>query len=416
MNDRPLRLLHFSTGDTNGGAAQAAFRLHRSLSAAGCHSRMIVRQKYSDSDDVTEIPAYLNPWRARVRRLTRRFPPTPPPAFNLDVEPDIRTDLFYCDAPSEIDLVVLHSISRLLTVREIRGLHEHYRCPLVWALADQAPLTGGCHYSYDCDGYTAECGRCPQLGSDDPDDRSRTVLRRRHELLRDLPLTFIAPSSPAARWVRESSAFAGHRVEVIPAITDTSVFRPFDGAVARDLLHVPSDAVVVLVGAGDMMHFRKGLATYAPDALGLLPDEVRRRLFVLAVGARGDELLALLPVPGRALGSLTDEVALALAFQAADVFLCPTIADAGPLMIPESLLCGTPVVAFEVGYAVDLVRTGETGYVVRTRDAAELARGLAEVLGRERAAWRDACRAAALHHSPEHVVAAHTALYRELID
>jgi glycosyltransferase involved in cell wall biosynthesis len=415
LNDRPLRLLHFSTGDTNGGAAQAAFRLHRALAAAGHSSRMIVRQKYSDAEDVTEIPAYLNPWRARARRLTRRFPPQPPPAFNLDVEPDIRTDLFYRDAAGAIDVIVLHSITRLLTVREIRRLHDHYRCPLVWALADQAPLTGGCHYSYDCDGYTRSCGCCPQLGSDDPEDRSREVLRRRHELLRGLQLAFVAPTSPAAQWVRESSAFSDHRVEVVPAITDTSIFRPFDLTVARDLLHVPADAVVVLLGAGDLLHFRKGLAAYAPETLRLLPDELRRRVFVLAVGARGDELLELLPVPGLALGSLTDEVALALAFQAADAFLCPTIADAGPLMIPESLLCGTPVVAFDVGYAVDLVRTGETGYVARSREAAELARGLAEVLGRERSSWRDACRAAALHHAPDRVVAAHTSLYRELV-
>jgi glycosyltransferase involved in cell wall biosynthesis len=404
VSERPLRILHFSTGDTAGGAAQAALRLHAAQADAGHDSRMIVRQKGSGRADVIETPPHLNPWRARARRLLRRQPPTGPPAFNLDVTPDIRRDLLY--SAGEVDVIVLHSITRLLTVREIRSIHEHYRAPLVWALADQAPLTGGCHYSYDCDGYTARCGRCPQLGSDREDDRSRTVLKRRLELLSPLPIVFVAASSGVEGWVRRSAAFGSHRVERIPAISDDRVFRPFDRRAARELLEVPQDARVVLLGAGSLVHPRKGVVEYALPALQLLEEP---RLFVLTVGARGDELD--LPCPSRALGPLSDPVAIALAYQAADVYLCPTIADAGPLMIPESLLCGTPVVAFDVGYAVDLVRDGETGYVVRSRDPADLAAALRKGRFGE---MRAACPAAAAHHAPARVVEAHVRLYRSL--
>jgi glycosyltransferase involved in cell wall biosynthesis len=407
MSERPLRILHFSTGDSAGGAAQAALRLHAALVDAGHDSRMIVRQKGSGRADVLEVPQSLKPWRARARRLARRRTPTPPPAFNLDVTPDIRRDLFY--SAGEVDVIVLHSITRLLTVREIRSIHEHYRAPLVWALADQAPLTGGCHYSYDCDGYTVRCGRCPQLGSDREGDRSRTVLDRRLELLSPLSIVFVAASSGVEGWVRRSAAFGSHRVERIPAISDDRVFRPFDRRPARDLLDVPQDARVVLLGAGSLVHPRKGVVEYALPALGLLDDP---RLFVLTVGARGDELD--LPCPGRALGPLSDPVAIALTYQAADVYLCPTIADAGPLMIPESLLCGTPVVAFDVGYAIDLVHDGETGAVVRSRHPADLAAALRTVMSRA-GKMRDACRAAAAHHAPARVVEAHIQLYRSLL-
>ena len=414
MSDRPLRILHFSTGDSAGGAAQAALRLHASFVDAGHDSRMIVRQKGSGRADVLEVPPYLDPWRARWRRLVRRREETPPPAFNLDVTPDIRRDLFYSYGPGEVDVVVLHSITRLLTVREIHSIHAHYRAPLVWALADQAPLTGGCHYSYDCDGYTARCGWCPQLGSEREDDRSRAVLERRLELLSPLPIVFVAASSGVADWVRRSAAFGSHRVERIPAITDDRVFRPFDRRAARDLLDVPQEAFVVLLGAGNLVHPRKGVVEYAVPALArlteLAPD---RDVFVLAVGARGEELE--LPYPSRAVGALSDPVAIALGYQAADAYLCPTIADAGPLMIPESLLCGTPVVAFDVGYAVDLVRDGETGYVVRSRDPDDLAAALHELLRHpEPDRLRAACRAAPAHHTPARVVEAHVRLYRSL--
>jgi glycosyltransferase involved in cell wall biosynthesis len=414
VSERPLRVLHFSTGDSAGGAAQAALRLHAALIDAGHDSRMIVRQKGSGRADVLETPPYLNPWRARARRLLRRRYEAPPPAFNLDTTPDIRRDLFYSYDSGEVDVVVLHSITRLLTVREIRSIHEHYLVPLVWALADQAPLTGGCHYSYDCDGYTARCGRCPQLASRREDDRSRTVLERRLRLLSPLPIVFVAASSGVEGWVRRSAAFASHRVERIPAITDDRVFRPFDRSAARDLLEVPQDAFVVLVGAGSLAHPRKGVVDYAIPALRRLRElAADRHVFVLAVGARGEELE--LPLPSRVVGALADPVAIALGYQAADAYLCTTIADAGPLMIPEALLCGTPVVAFDIGYAVDLVRDGETGYVLRSREPDDLGSALDKLLRHpDPQRLRAACRAAAAHHSPERVVEQHVRLYRSL--
>lgn len=411
MSEHALNILHFSTSDANGGAAQAAFRLHRALAAAGQSSKLIVRQKLTDAGDVEEVPPHLNVWRARARRLTRRFPPTGPPAFDLDVTPDIERDRFY--RQGDVDVLVLHFVTRLLTVREIRRLHEHYGVPVVWALADQAPLTGGCHYSYDCDGYTKRCGRCPQLASGREDDRSRATWTRKHELLRGLPITFVSPSGGAADWVRRSSVFGDHAVELIPAISDPETFRPFDRRAARELLHVPADAEVVLIGAGDLLHARKGVREHGLPTLRRL-HEGRPNLFVLALGGGGEELLAELPCPGRALGMLHDEPAIALAFQAADAFLCTSVADAGPLMIPESLLCGTPVVAFDVGYAVDLVEDGRTGHVVRSRDPDDLARALASVLDAA-PGMRDACAAAALGHAPQAVAARHIALYRRLL-
>jgi glycosyltransferase involved in cell wall biosynthesis len=418
LTDAPLRILHFSTGDTAGGAAQAALRLHSALGEAGHDSRMIVRQKSSCRDDVIEVPAHLGLWRARSRRLARavglRREPAQPPAFNLDVTPDIDRDLFYAYEPGAIDVVVLHSITRLLTIREIRRLHEHYRAPLVWALADQAALTGGCHYAYDCTGYTARCGRCPQLGSHEENDRSRVVLDRRRGLTA-LPIVFVAASPDAEQWVRRSAAFSTHRVERIPASVDDAFFLLADRHGAREALDVPDGAFVVLLGAGNLAHPRKGVVDHGVGALRRLRELApSANVFVLTLGARGDELD--LPYPARHLGALAEPAAVAKVYQAADVFLCPTIADAGPMMIPESLLCGTPVVSFPVGYAVDLVREGETGYLAGRGSPDELAAGIQALLHHpDRNRFHRTCRMAALRHAAPAVADAHVLLYRSLL-
>ncbi|MDQ1327252.1 MAG: hypothetical protein QG641_532, partial [Candidatus Poribacteria bacterium] len=79
-------------------------------------------------------------------------------------------------------------------------------------------------------------------------------------------------------------------------------------------------------------------------------------------------------------GMLRDDNALAAAYQAADLFVCPSIEDAGPMMINEAVMCGTPVVSFDVGVAFDLVHNGITGYRAENKNSVDLAKGMSLIL------------------------------------
>jgi len=207
-----------------------------------------------------------------------------------------------------------------------------------------------------------------------------------------LPITFVAPTSWAEEKVRLSALFGNHPVERIALAIDTSVFRPGDRAAARDELGIPPEKQVVFFGSSYLHEPRKGSA-YLTEALKRLHrawqsegvDRTGRSncaekvLFVMA-GQNGEELKRRLPFPTLDLGYLRDDRRLASAYRAADVFVCPSIEDAGPMMVPESLLCGTPVVAFKTGGAPDLIVSGRTGYLARACDPTDLARGIAQVL------------------------------------
>jgi len=91
--------------------------------------------------------------------------------------------------------------------------------------------------------------------------------------------------------------------------------------------------------------------------------------------------------------------ALARCYAAADVFACPSIEDSGPMMINESMMSGTPVVAFRMGVVEDLLEDGSTGRIVPLGDVSAYARALADVLDWDpaRAALaRAGCRETAL--------------------
>lgn len=413
----PLRILHLATSDLEGGAARAAFRTHVALRRAGADSHLLVRTRRSDDDAVTTVDP-LPPWESRRRRLAARLPrgrPRLPEAlatFNFDLRQDFdERSLFRFEG---IDIVCFHRITRFLTVAQMRAIHDHYRCPVVWILNDQHPVTGGCHYSLDCDGYTRSCGRCPQLASDDPDDPSHIMWERKHRLLQPLPLVFLAASSDTEQWVRQSSLFSEHRVERIPYPVDGEVFRSADRQAARAVLGVPSDAKIILLAAAYLPALRKG-AALGVEALRRLEElaepALREKLFLLTLGDGCEDVLEASTLRGRALGRFNDDLAIAVACQAADLFLSPSSADSGPMMVTESLLCGRPVVAFARGYALDLA-DGATVRVTDVGDVEGLAQALHDTLAH--AVDPDACRRAAHAFEMPQVAAAYLSLCRSL--
>ena len=56
------------------------------------------------------------------------------------------------------------------------------------------------------------------------------------------------------------------------------------------------------------------------------------------------------------------------AYNASNIFLSPSIDDAGPPMVNQSIMCATPVVCFEIGTAIDVIENGVSGYKVGIKD------------------------------------------------
>lgn len=384
---------------------------------------MLVRRKLSIDPTVHEV-APAPKWESRRRRVRTKLPlinpqlPQPTETFNFDLTQDFDARSLF-DFPIRPDVVCVQRITRFLTVRQIRQLFDHYGCPLVWVLLDQQPVTGGCAYSYDCEGFTQSCGRCPQLRSSDPDDASHRAWLRKSEDLAGIPLTFVGQSNDAVGWVRRSSLFGQREAVLVPQPVDAEIFRPVDPAGARERLGVPADAKVVFVGAAYLKGRRKG-GEFAIEALRRLDavaaSTLRERVFLIAVGDGGGELIGATPFPGKAFGLLHDDLALALLFQASDVFLSPSLADSGPMMVTESLFCGRPVVAFEAGVAADLITSPETGSLSPLGNVETLAQGLLEILRRERTEHdENSCRGAASAYSYERAGAAYAELFGLLV-
>ena len=378
-----MKILHLSTSD-HGGAGAAAFRFHKNIVSRGIDSRMLVLSR--QSGDATVVQLEIPNVPSRICRLASKallkIRTNPDYYFQDQSMSGLSSKLDYFDEINFYpDLIVAHWVSNFVSVEDLYRLSGKGGIPVLWYLMDMAPLTGGCHYAWDCEGYKNQCGNCPALYSSDSRDLSSRNWRKKQAYIQRMNVTTVAGSWLIGK-AGMASLFTGKRKENIMLGVDSSVFLPGSRTDARKSLGLPADKKILFVGSQSMKQKRKGMQ-YFLDAMRILEKNKHADKENMVILTAGDATLnkSLRKSRFRSihLGFLGQDE-LVRAYQAADVFVCPSVEDAGPGMVKQSIMCGTPVVSFKMGVAGDLVRTNSTGYCAILMDSGDLARGIVQIL------------------------------------
>jgi glycosyltransferase involved in cell wall biosynthesis len=380
-----LRVIHFSTDDICGGAAKAAYRIHRSFLSIGNQSYLYVKNKQSIDDSVHEI------YQSKILKLIniilkvkRKISPySSNYMFNYNNGLKINNK-FYDIIPPNIDALYLHWITNTLSIGDISNIACLLNKPIVWNLMDMEPFTGGCHYSFDCDNYVKECSCCHLFNRDI--GLSHTNWIKKYNSLSPLPITFISPTTWLTKRIKKSSLFSGHRIYEIPLPIDKGIYYPENKYLIRDMLGLPTDKKIIFFGAYQLSDKRKGM-NYLFDALNILSenktymlDISKNDIFLIYAGNSKLDISSYLPFNYKSYNYQYNENELAKLYKASDVFLCPSIEDAGPMMIAESMMCGTPVVSFSTGMAPDIITSNDAGYLAKYKDSSDFAFGIYSIL------------------------------------
>jgi glycosyltransferase involved in cell wall biosynthesis len=419
-----MKIAHVSIFDVKGGAARAAYRLHRGLIGLGEQSRMLTVHKVSRDETVHQLSPGSEAADLTQRSLQRlqrdcidaqRTPISntlfilPYPGYDLTVHPEILA----------ADVINLHWVSRVQSPITLRRLLQLGR-PVVWTLHDMWAFTGGCHYSAGCDRYEHDCWPCPQL-REDPYRLPAAVLSDKLATA-DSRLTVVTPTKWLAGCARRSRLFRTTRIEVIPYSLETDTFAPVPKAEAKQRLGLGPDTMTLLASAYNGNERRKGF-TVLVEALRICAADPRfremggrRPMRLLWFGAPPDDLHAL-GIPALPLGEISSDDRLRLIYSAADLYLLPSLEDNLPNTMLEAMSCGTPLVAFEAGGVPDVVEEGVTGRIVPVGDARRLAEAILSSLGDDEARRKmgEACRQVIeVNHAMDVQARRYLDLYREL--
>ena len=66
---------------------------------------------------------------------------------------------------------------------------------------------------------------------------------------------------------------------------------------------------------------------------------------------------------------------------AADIFVLPSLSEGFPLVLVEAMASGLPVIATNVGGLPEIVKEGETGFLVPSQDSKQLAQRIIRLIG-----------------------------------
>lgn len=289
-------------------------------------------------------------------------------------------------AHNKPDIIIVLWVKNFVNLKNIYELHELTHAKIFWLLYDMAPFTGGCHYAWECKGYQNSCGSCPGLFSKDPFDMSNKNLSFKKHYLDKIDLEIIAGSEWQYLQAKTSTLFKAKRIHKILIPIDPVVFKPVTKEAVRNGMNLPENKKIIFFGAVGLTERRKGMY-FLIESLNRLKElmkssdnELSDNILLLIAGQEFDAITDSLPFDFKYLGYLNSGIQLAEAYQAADVFVCPSIEDSGPMMINQSIMSGTPVVSFNMGVSVDLVRTGETGYLAELKDSNDMAFGIYSIL------------------------------------
>jgi glycosyltransferase involved in cell wall biosynthesis len=390
-----MNILHLNTYSLSKNKSFPHFNFHRDLLEDG-HDSIIVSAKGDIVDDKIIILEHSKILPFIFSAITRKFffqilnkndSNYYYPEWNLD---NIKLADIINRVSFTPDVIITYWTKFAFNQKIIFELSEYYDAPVLTLPVDMASFTGGCHFSGSCDKYKKSCGSCHVLNSTRDNDLSRRTLLFKKKYIDKTDLTMLVCSSVISRQLSSSSLTKD--IDQVPMLytVDETIFYPKGKAKARIHFKIPNNKKVIFFGAANLNHPRKGMI-YLIEALNILSsyskESYSNKDIVLLIAGNKLEIQDI-PFDYVSLGYLEHEHELASAYRACDVFACPSIEDAGPLMINQSIMSGRPVVAFNMGVDPDLVLNGKTGYVADIKDSRDFSIGLHTILSMSESEWK----------------------------
>lgn len=418
-----MRVLIINTSERMGGAAIAANRLMEALRNNGIQAKMLVRDKVTENVRVVGLKKSLWKiwqfiWERIVIWVANGF--RKHNLFAMDIA-NTGTDITTLPEFKEADIIHLHWINQgMLSLNDIKRILSSQK-PVIWTMHDMWPCTGICHHARECNHYHNECHHCQYLyDGGGKNDLSNQIFKKKRELYKIAPITFITCS----QWLKErasnSSLLIGHEITHIPNPIDTKVFYRRNQTEARNKLGLPLNKKLILFGSAKITDKRKGI-DYFIESCKILADkhpELLDKLHVVAYGQESEQLKSLVPFVVHPLSYINNEKELVDVYNAVDIFVTPSLEENLPNTIMEAMACGIPCVGFMVGGIPEMIDHLHNGYVAEYKSTEDFANGILWTLEEEEytALSEAACRKVKDSYSENQIARKYIDIYNKIID
>lgn len=287
------------------------------------------------------------------------------------------------------DIIHLHNIhGYYLNMELLFNFLSSINIPVVWTLHDCWAYTGHCtHYAFvQCDKWKTHCGKCPEIhvypkSYMDNSFKNFDLKKRLFNSIKDLNLI------PVSRWLEnetKQSFLSGNKITQIYNGVDIKTFNPKDPSKIKIDRRIAGKFIIL--GAAGTWSKRKGIDDFVVLSKLLEKDEI-----IILVGISKAQKKEL---PENIIGITKTESVdeLSLYYNLSDVFVNLTWEDSFSMTNLEALACGTPVVTYKTGGAVETIEDSVTGYIVQQGNIDEVKKMIQKIKHKGKEYFSQECR------------------------
>lgn len=288
----------------------------------------------------------------------------------------------------QFDIIHFHWVSNLISSRLLSKI-KTLNVSVVITGHDMNHFTGACHYDAGCGKHSLDCSECPHLEVD-PFLLIASSHFEKKKSIEDLKPKYIFPSDWLNAEFEKSSIgrmLGKNSSTVIRNCLDTDYFSPADEAERKKLrkkLGFMEDEITVVSGAENNHEIRKGFNFFNEtvkkiNTLKFGNNRYQKIRFVAFGG--GDHVVECShPEVSYCHLGVLDESEVRDLFRAADLLAFTSIEENFANIILEALMCGCPVVGFELGGIPDIVANDINGHLVKNISEEAYATSVAKIL------------------------------------
>ncbi len=365
-----MTIVNFST-ELSGGAGAFASNVHKALIGSGYSSRILSREisELEGSLAIKPLRKIAVSLRAKKLQLFNALGilDTSIPLFGIEKNPV---------GIKEVDMVlsdlyptafIFYWISYFVSFETIWRLKLKYpEANFVFVCTDEAFLTGGCHYSFGCEGFKRDCGNCPGLSRAEDKLLLKNKAAERREFLKKINPLIVYPTSLMKRSGDMSFMSSGLANSVLPlgavSRAEQSKYKKNNEANSVDSKSIPRKAVLLVRSSEE---HRKGcdLLVAALRCLKLNAPDVLNAIKIVTFGDSFLHDSNINQIVDYTHVGYLGRVELLSLYSKVDALIVTSRVDAGPIVINEAVALNLFVLSTPVGVARDLLINGANGYI-----------------------------------------------------
>jgi hypothetical protein len=122
------------------------------------------------------------------------------------------------------DLIIVYWTKFVFNMKLINKLSNYLNVPVLVYMMDMAPITGGCHYSFNCQNFKKSCGKCPALFIPHRFDISNRNYKKKFKLIEKTNISLITASEESRLQALSSPMWGRKKIFKLLLAVDESQF------------------------------------------------------------------------------------------------------------------------------------------------------------------------------------------------